>query len=368
MREHRPGGRRAAPVASVAVTRPIARLLAAGLFAPFVAAACGTAEPEGVVRASLLFLGDAGAPPDDAGDYAQLLRVARAVAAEDQQRPADALLALGDNFYPRGLLAAQLVPRVRETLARPWCRFVAPGGSRAGELAGACDLPERERRPIPIHAILGNHDLGSPESAELQRDAIPAFVPNWRLAARPAEVRELVPGVSLVLLDSERVFQGGDTGAVVEALRAAPGPWRIVAAHRPIFGLAASRDEDPARVEEYARRMRAAVAGAGVPVHVLLAGHAHSLQVLLGSAPDPPLHAIAGSASDTGELRREDPRRVVGVRAPGFGRLDVVGMGIETRLVVTLYRLLPAPLDRLSSRRLAVARYAVDLAGNVVAE
>jgi hypothetical protein len=314
------------------------------------------------------------------------------VAAEDRARPADALLVLGDNFYPRGLLGAELVPRVRETLARPWCRFVAPAGPRAAELAGACDLAESERHPIPIHAILGNHDLASPASPDLQRDAIPAFVPNWRLAARPAEVRELVPGVSLVLLDSEHVFRGGDTAPLVEALRAAPGPWRVVAAHRPLFGLRASEHEDPAQVAEYARRLREALAGAGVQAHVFLAGHAHSLQLWLGSAPDPPLHAIAGSASDTGVLRGGDPRRLVGVLAPGFGRLDVVAQAPEgagapvelgpqraegersagprqdERLVVTLYRLLPAPLDRLSSRRLPVARYAVDRAGNAVAE
>jgi hypothetical protein len=350
------------------VTRRTARPLAACLAAPLLAAACGATAPEGPVRASLLFFGDAGAPPEDAGHYAQLLRVARAVAAEDRERPADALLALGDNFYPRGLLAAELLPRVRETLARPWCRFVAPAGPRAAELAGACDLPERERHPIPIHALLGNHDLRSPESPALQRDAIPPFVPNWRLAAGSAETRELVPGVSLVLLDSERVFAGGDTAPVGEALRAAPGPWRIAAAHRPILGTAATRDEDPAQVEAYARRMREAVAGAGVPVQVFLSGHAHSLQLLLGSAPDPPLHVVAGSASDTGVLRSRDPRRAVGVLAPGFGRLDVVGEGLGTRLVVTLYRLLPAPLDRLSSRRITVARYAVDLAGNAVAE
>lgn len=356
------------------------------LAASLVAAACTASPPEGRVRASLLVFGDAGAPSEDPGDYAQLLRVARAVAAEDRERPADALLALGDNFYPRGLVEAELAHRVRATLAAPWCRFVAPGGARAAELAPDCALPEHERHPIPIHALLGNHDLASPESPALQRDAIPLFIPNWRLAARPAEVREAGPGMSLVLLDSEVVLEGGDTRPVSEALRAAPGPWRVAAAHRPIFGLGASRHEDPAQVAAYAERMRAAVAAAGVPVHVFLAGHEHSLQLLLGATPDPALHVIAGSASDTGEPRSDDPRRVAGVVAPGFARLDLVqGERSEdaarrgkagplqdpestTRLVVTLYRLLPAPFDRVSSRRIAVSRYAVDLAGNAVAE
>jgi hypothetical protein len=362
-------------VGSVAMTRRIARIPAALLLPLLLAAACGSAPPEGAVRASLLLFGDAGAPPEDQrGDHAHLLRVARAVAAEDRERPADALLVLGDNFYPHGLLAAELVHRVRETLARPWCRFVAPGGPRAGELAGACDLPLPERHPIPIHALLGNHDVDRPESPALQRDAIPLFVPNWRLAARPVEVREPLPGVSVVLVDSEHVFAGGDAAPVGAAIRAAPGPWRVVAAHRPIFGLGHSHHEDPAQVAEYARRLRAAVAEAGAPVHLFVSGHSHSLQVLLGAPPDPPLHVIAGSASDTGDPRSEDPRRVVLVRAPGFARLDVVGSPeaesrqAPERLVVTLYRLLPAPLDRASSRRIAVARYAVDLAGNAVAE
>jgi hypothetical protein len=354
-------------VGSRGMTGRIARIAAASLCASLLAAACGADPPEGAVRASLLLFGDAGAPPEDRGDHAHLLRVARAVAAEDRERPADALLVLGDNFYPHGLLAAELVHRVRETLARPWCRFVAPDGPRAGELAGACDLPLRERHPIPIHAVLGNHDVDRPESPGLQRDAIPLFLPNWRLAGRPVEVREPLPGVSLVLVDSEHVFAGGDAAPVGAAIRSAPGPWRVVAAHRPIFGLGHSHHEDPAQVAEYARRLRAAVAEAGAPVHLFLSGHSHSLQVLLGAPPDPPLHVIAGSTSDTGDPS-EDPRRVVLVRAPGFARLDLVAAGASERLVVTLYRLLPPPLDRASSRRIAVARYAVDLAGNAVAE
>jgi hypothetical protein len=141
-----------------------------------------------------------------------------------------------------------------------------------------------------------------------------------------------------------------------------------VAVHRPVLGAVAARGEDPARVEAYASRMRAALTAAGVPVHVVLSGHAHSLQLLLGSRPEPPLHAVAGSASDTGVLRRDEPARAASALAAGFGRLDVVEEGAATRLVVTLYRLLPAPLDRVSSRRLGVARYAVDRAGNAVAE
>ena len=354
-------------------TRWSAAVRLASLAAALLAGACAPQPPAGAPRASLLVIGDAGARPDDRSDHPRLLRVARAVVAEDRGRPADALLVLGDNFYPRGLVAGELVLRVRETLARPWCRFVAPGGPRAAELAGACDLAAGERHAVPIHALLGNHDVVSEESPELQRDAIPLFVPNWRLAARPTEVRQLAPGLSLVLLDSEHFFRGGDTAPIGEALRSAPGPWRVVAVHRPLLGFEASSHEDPAQVAEYKRRMRAAVGGAGVPVQAVLAGHSHTLQVLLTPPPDPPLHVIAGSASDTGELAPE-PERAVGVVAAGFARVDLVGDDPaqadprRQRLVVTLYRLPPPPLDRLGAWRIEVARYAVDLAGNAVPE
>jgi len=336
-------------------------------------AACAPDAPAGVVRASFLVFGDAGARPDDARDHPLLLRVAAALAAEDRERPADALIVLGDNFYPHGLLAEELVLRVGETFARPWCRFVAPGGSRAAEIAGSCDLPARERHPIPIHALLGNHDVASPESPALQRDAIPLFVPNWHLAAIPLEVREIAPGVSLVLLDSEYFFAGGDTAPIGEALRNARGPWRIVALHRPLLGFDASAREDPAQVAGYKRRMREAVAASGVPVHAVLGGHSHTLQLLLTPPPDPPLHVIAGSASDTGELHPES-ERVAGAVAPGFARVEIVSDGgaaadpRRERLVVTLYRLPPAPLDRIRGWRSALARYSVDLAGNAVPE
>lgn len=332
------------------------------------ALACSPAPPRGEIRASLLLLGDAGADPGNSRHLAQLRDVARAVAAEDRERPADALLLLGDNFYPRGLLEAELALRVRETLAGPWCRFVAPGAPRAAELAPACALPEAERHPIPIHAVLGNHDHASPESPRLEREAIPLFVPNWRLAAVPVEVRELAGGVSLVLVDSEHVYAGGATAPFVAALRRAAGPWRVVALHRPVLGLVPSRNEDPAEVAAYARRMREALAAAGVTVHGVLAGHEHSLQVLLARPPDPPLHVIAGSASNPRWLRGDDPHRVVGVEAAGFARLDVVGEGTSGRLVVTLHRVLPPPLGRLSDRRVGVARFAVDLAGNASPE
>jgi len=146
-----------------------------------------------------------------------------------------------------------------------------------------------------------------------------------------------------------------------------------VALHRPLLGFGAGAHEDPDQVAEYKRRMRAAFASAGVPVHVVLAGHSHTLQVILTPPPDPPLHVISGSSSDTGEIHPE-AQRVVGAAVPGFARLDVVGDGREAadprreRLVVTLYRLPPAPFDRIAAHRIVLARYAVDLAGNTAPE
>ena len=77
---------------------------------------------------------------------------------------------------------------------------------------------------------------------------------------------------------------------------------------------------------------------------------------------------IAGSGSDTKSLKLAHERRLFGLAANGFARVDLVGAGRSSRLVVSLYRIPPPPLDRVPGWRWRVARYAVDLAGNVVRE
>ncbi|MCZ6782202.1 MAG: hypothetical protein O7G30_02740, partial [Proteobacteria bacterium] len=144
---------------------------------------------------SILAVGDTGKPhPWPAFLRSGQMRVARGMNAEDVRSPAGTLLLLGDNFYPEGLTEPELVARLRENLATPYCRFLELAGPRSAALADLC--PESaaagERR---ILAVLGNHDIVAESSAALQRDAIPEFVSNWRLLDGCAGSVELGHGV-----------------------------------------------------------------------------------------------------------------------------------------------------------------------------
>jgi hypothetical protein len=335
------------------------------------ALACGgEARFDEPVRLSLLAVGDTGARPQNPKNYPQLLRVSRAMAAEDRRREVQALLLLGDNFYWRGLRAAELEERIRVNVVAPFCRFVELEGPRSAEVADACKLPPADRHPVPIYAVLGNHDYMSEESPALQRDALPRFVSNWRMAEQRAALVELEPGVSLIAVDSELVYRDGDTAALRDALRRSRGPWRIVFAHRPLFALTDSIDSSGGHrgVRRYVRLMRDAIASSGVPVHLFLAGHRHNLQLLRGEPPGPALHAIAGGGSDTSKLRGDEPARLAAVEAHGYARVDLVGDASAARLVVSLYRLPPGPLRLVPEWQWRVARYSVDRDGNIAAE
>jgi len=314
------------------------------------------------VRFSLLAVGDQGASPDDAEGLRTQLRVGRALAAHDRERPADALVLLGDNFYPMGLRAGEVRERVAANVVRPYCRFVDLSAPRSAEVADACPRPPEERRPVPILAVLGNHDHLAPESPTLQRRAVPQYVANWRAGGRRAELVEMDAGVSLVLVDSDPIYRGADAGPLYRALRRARGSWRIVVAHHPMPVLGAWDPELRREYRGYRLRMLLAVSGARRGVPLVLSGHEHSLQLHVMHPPAPALHAVAGSGSETRKLREDNPRRRAAASAPGYARVDLAGPDGAERLHVSLYRVPPAPLDRWIPRWL-VARWSVDAAG-----
>lgn len=338
-----------------------ARALGALLLA-CAACACGRAPALAGARFSLLAVGDAGAPPRELDHYEIARDVARAMAAEDRAHPVNGLVLLGDNFYPRGLLAEELEPRLYANLALPFCRFLELDAQRARWIASACPTPEAERHPVPVYALLGNHDYRSPESPRLQREAVPGFVHNWRMVDGPAGVVELGDGVSLVVFDSDPVFRGASAAPLADALRRAEGPWRVVAAHHP---LALSRRDRPEREREYAayaERVLGALRAAGVPVQLFLAAHEHNLQLLAMEPPAPALHVVAGGGSSGRSLAGPEPRRRAGFASPGFARIDLVGEGGDQRLVASLWRV---GGWRIGSAGTPAARASVDLAGRV---
>lgn len=311
-------------------------------------------------RLSLLAVGDTGRSLPFRPFAEGQRSVARGLAAEDRRAPVDALLLLGDNFYPDGLASQTLVKQLRENLVRPYCRFAALDGPRAVEVRDACQLPAAERHPVAILAVLGNHDYNLGESPELERRMIPLFLSNWRASEGDAEVVELGEGVSLVLADAERIGRKRSARALGEALDRARGPWRILATHEPI----ALRQGRPARPGSTTEAMREAIAGAPGPVQLVLTGHRHNLQVMTPSLPKPALHVIAGGGASRKPLRWppfEDQR--FAIETTGFARVDLLGSGDEQGLLVSLYTMPRHPIYFWVEPRL-VSRWWVDRAGH----
>lgn len=334
--------------------RPAPRFFAALLLG--AALGCGAADSDGPRRGelSLLAVGDTGKPVDLLKALDSGHAVAAAMAAEDARDPVDAIVLLGDNFYPDGLEEDELKDRLRENVVGPFCRFVALTKRGKGSLREAC--PEAAAlHPVPIFAVLGNHDYGERESPELQRKVVPEYVASWRMPPGDVEVHELDGGLSLVLIDSNRVARRDGDREVVRALRRSRGPWRVIAAHHPMPDVGRGYDA------RFDRRMLELIEAAGVPIHLYLAGHEHNLQALVGEAPGPALHLVAGGGSDVRELGGGDPRRRFGSASLGFARIDLVE-GPEPHLVASL---LEVPAPPLPARARTAARFEVRADGQV---
>ena len=323
--------------------------------------ACGRAAdapPLAGVRLSILAVGDTGWRNGLPGFLDPQMRVAKALRSADLDRPSDALVLLGDNFYPEGLRASELAPRIRENLIEPYCAFLDLSGPQAAEVAESCRVPKEARRGIPLYAILGDHDYESAESPDLEKHAIPRFIANWRMPDRAAQELELGEGVSLVLVDGPALIESDDGTALSEALQRAAGPWRVLAIHRPLGTRKIELDRtDPAQTP-YARLVRDAIVKAGVDLHLVISGDEHSLQILEMPAPFPPLHVVAGGGCCPREIDSWSPYRRFGTGELGFLRIDLVGGG-EERLVASLFALPSHPLRSFEGARL-VARWSVD--------
>jgi hypothetical protein len=337
--------------------------IAAVLVAAALAAACSPpspligADPPGRVRLSFFAFGDAGALPNWLRSQQAQMRVGAALEAEQRRRPADAVVMLGDNFYPDGLLEKELEYRVRENVVRPYCVFLALDGPESSRVADGCTPEHRGERPVPFFAVLGNHDVEIPESPRLEREAVPRFVPNWHMPAQSVEVIELAdselqPAVSLILYDAMALAERDDKESLERALRSAKGPWRILANHYPI--------QEGSHPGPWIQKT---LAGIDVPVHLHLAGHDHNLQIGVPAPASPYLQVVAGSGGGQRAVRHPLVGGRFALVQPGFARVDLVGDGEAARLVVSLVAL---PVSSLStSPPRVVTRWSVDIAGNV---
>jgi hypothetical protein len=294
------------------------------LLAMLLACGIGTAA-QAEAELSLLALGDTGRPTSWPARWMPQYRVGEAMAREDRRAPVEAIVLLGDNFYPDGLSRGSLKQRMRENVAGPYCYFLTLTRRGRRALRDHCDLSPAATHPVPIVAVLGNHDVGRGQGVALQRAGIPRFVGNW-LTPDGAHSYELGAGVSLVAYDSTAIDAGLPATALARALAESKGPWRILAAHHPIANPGGGwHAEDAAPVLE-------AIRASGKPVHLLLAGHQHSLEVL--RAPGAALHVVAGGGG--AKIRPVAPtpaERLFGESRYGFARVDATPAALEVTLL-----------------------------------
>jgi hypothetical protein len=315
-------------------------------------------EPE----LSLLAVGDTGQPPSLLPAADAQVRVGRVMALAHAAQPVDALVLLGDNFYPDGLAAHEAVGRIRDNLVRPYCGFVALSGPRSREVADSC--PGAREEPIPILAVLGNHDYESDESPGLERDLVPSFVSNWSVPGAATEVHELPGGVSLVLVQSEELTGAAEAALLSAALRGARGPWRVVAIHHPVVEDVDGSTHKGASIAAFSALVREAISDSGVEVQLLLAGHEHNLQIFEGSSPGPRLVVIAGGGAGHRPAKFHARSCRFLAERMGFVRIDLVGVDDDARLVASLFALRDAWIPGFDDATL-VARWSVDPHGDV---
>lgn len=326
--------------------RTIGPLAAAGLalatllvvVAPCVAVRWHEAPPPSASPlVSLLVVGDTGDPPAWISARDGQLAVAEGMEHEDRRAPVHALVLLGDNFYERGLAKDTIARRVRGNLVTPYCRFVELAGPRSAEVSAACPDAGAERPPLPIYAVLGNHDWRTSESRQLEQQEVSQFVSNWKLAPLPATTVELGSGVSLVLFDSTPLETGGDPAPLREALKAARGPWRILAAHHPIGTSRDSGYKKSSGVGDYGERVQQAIREAGVDVQLMLAGHEHSLQIVRVDPPGPRVVVVSGAGSRPRQLKTKSRGRLFSHEGLGFARVDFTPTVDGDRLAISLF-------------------------------
>jgi hypothetical protein len=280
------------------------------------------------------------------------LAVGVAMQREHATAPVDAVILLGDNFYPDGLLPGELVPRILENVARPYCALVAPSAELAEQLSDGCGEPGAP----PIFAVVGNHDLRSPSSIPLQKSEVPRFILNWEVPDEGGPtVRELPGGISLIFLVSESPWGDAQVEALAAALDRAQGPFRVVVGHRPPIAGHPGLSQMVARASKLSQRV----------IHAYLAGHVHGLGAIPGQGDEPALTVIAGSGSRA-DLQESPEYRVTGadrlLEILGFARLDSYPEGPDAHLEITLFEARrSASLAFLGHS--VVARYSVSLTG-----
>ncbi len=317
-----------------------------------------------------ILVGDVGWP--EAGQRGLAPRIATRAGASDAP-----VLVLGDVFYVSGLLG--FCPPDGDR-SRRRCEGAGPPEAQLAAVFGEAWAPLRERRLV---AIAGNHDHeGDPAATANACRLLPVHGREWRYLARGCGLDESPVAVvdagevAFLVLDSEPMIQDADyreraltalEREIVALRRAHPEKWRVLAMHHPLetYGqhngagaLGLLKDAYPLLstvllpITWPLVRLLAPHAGAQnpyewsyrgfrrdvyrvlarEPVHLVAAGHDHSLQLVEIDRPGARWQVVSGSGASRTPVQR-------------FG-LDLLWTNRLARLV-GLGGALPAPRHRL---------------------
>jgi tartrate-resistant acid phosphatase type 5 len=304
---------------------PVLLLLAGSSFA-----ATKTVELPHQATLSFIVTGDAGST------HSQLRRGMLAVM---ERMPIDAILLVGDNFYPCG---------VNSTGDAQWTKITQHFGPTH----------------LPVYAVLGNHDYGDQQQrggtdywtcghpdpqAEV---AATGKIARWHMPARNYALHS--PIADFVMIDSQPValdFPKGYAGSlgaadenawIARALANMHAHWHIVVGHHTIFSSGMhgrTNNATQTRVRELLPLFRQN------HVDLYICGHDHDMELLgeLHRGPrSDPLFLVSGAGSGTDEMR---PRRATVKEPPTiypqFPATVVMGFAVlqidATHLTVTFF-------------------------------
>jgi tartrate-resistant acid phosphatase type 5 len=234
----------------------------------------------------------------DAGSTHSQLR--EGMLAVMKQTPIDAILLVGDNFYPCG---------VTSTDDPQWTKITQHFGPTN----------------LPIYAVLGNHDYGDQQERG-QTDywtcghpdpqaevAATEKIAKWNMPARNYTLHS--PLADFVMIDTQPVAlnfpktYAGSLGAdgekawIATALDGTHAHWRIVVGHHTMFSSGMhgrTNNATQTRVRELLPLFR------DNQVDLYICGHDHDMELLGGLQRGPksdPLFLVSGAGSGTGEIR-----------------------------------------------------------------
>lgn len=187
--------------------------------------------------------------------------VAEGIRRVHTEKPLDAIILAGDNFYPCGV-TSERDPR--------WSLVRALTNSG-----------------VPVFPVLGNHDFCGKADPDAQIRAT-GVIPNWTFPAGQYVVRATV--ADFAFIDTTSYLRRKSAPALAEAFRSSTAAWRVVVGHHPVISSGYHGYFPRAEV----KRMRELIpALRETHADLYICGHDHHLELIRGRM----LHLISGAGS-----------------------------------------------------------------------